>query len=355
MPDSWNPNGAGGRLSGAEAAELSRQLAGLTRASLPLAPGLHALGEELPAGRLRQSMEELANTLEQGVSLDKAVEEQKDRIPPHLRGLVIAGVRSGELGEILGRFSRYVNIGTELKRRLWLSLAYPALTASLTFVLFVFLSVGVVRQFEFIYKDFNIPLPFLTQLVLVASRGTTRIWPTVASILVALFVAWLVAHLLLSPATRRSMAASVPLLGGVWRATTLAEFCHLLALLLESRLAVAEALRLAGEGVQDAGIEDSCRQMAEQVEAGRSLADAMARRRRFPPGLPRLLRWAEKHMSLPEVLHMAGSMYEGRAASLATFVGVVLNTFCALLVLTMLLVIPALFLPLITLISKLSG
>ena len=100
--------GPGGRLSGAETAELSRQIAGLASAGLPLAHGLVALGEELPRGRLRRSMNELAGTLESGVTLDEALEEQRDRIPPHLRGLVIAGLRSGRLGDILSRFSEYV-------------------------------------------------------------------------------------------------------------------------------------------------------------------------------------------------------------------------------------------------------
>ena len=56
------------------------------------------------------------------------MDEQKDRIPPHLRGLVLGGIRSGRLGDVLGRFSGYVSIGTELGRKLWLSLAYPILS-----------------------------------------------------------------------------------------------------------------------------------------------------------------------------------------------------------------------------------
>jgi general secretion pathway protein F len=355
MSESWGSNGAGGRLSGAEAAELSRQLAGLTRASLPLAPGLHALGAELPRGPLRHSMEELARGLEAGVGLEAAIEAQQGRIPGHLRGLVIAGIRSGQLGDVLGRFSRYAAIGTELKRRLWLSLAYPMLTFSLTLVLFLFLSSVVVPQFEAIFRDFSIPLPYMTQFIVAMARVTNRIWAPVITGLGALLVLGLVARFLLGAATRRSLAASLPLLGAVSRTTTLAEFCHLLALLLESRLPLPEALRLTGEGVHDAVVDRACRQMADQVAAGRPLAAAMDGRPRFPAGLARLLRWAETQMTLPEVLHMAGTMYEARAASQATFVGAVLSVFCIVLVLCMILIIPALFLPLITLISRLAG
>ena len=81
----------------------------------------------------------------------------------------------------------------------------------------------------------------------------------------------------------------------------------------------------------------------------------MEKVRLFPVGLPRLVRWAENQESLPEVLHMAGAMFESRGRSYSTFVGTVLNVICVLLVFQMVLFVPALFLPLITLISRLSG
>ena len=116
-----------------------------------------------------------------------------------------------------------------------------------------------------------------------------------------------------------------------------------------------EALRLTGEGVQDSDIDASCRVMANQVETGRSLARAMEKVWLFPHGLPRLVRWAENQESLPEVLHMAGAMFEARGRAYATFAGTVLNVLCVLIVFQMVWFVPALFLPLITLISRLSG
>ena len=355
MSDSWGQNGSGGRLNGPETAELSRQLASLASAGLPLAHGLVALGEELPRGRLRRSMNELAGALESGVTLDKALEGQRDRIPPHLRGLVIAGLRSGRLGDILSRFSEYVSIGTELKRRLWLSMAYPILTVSTAVALFFLVCVIVVGQFEAIYKDFNIPLPVMTVALISTARIVSTIWAPVLIVAATVCVGWLAGRLFLTPPLRRAVAGRLPLIGRVWRVTSLAEFCHLLALLLESRLPLPEALRLTGEGVQDADVDASCRRMASQVESGRSLSQAMEKVRLFPAGLPRLVRWAEKQEGLPEVLHMAGAMFESRCRSYSTFVGTVLNVFCVLLVFQMVLFIPALFLPLITLISRLSG
>jgi type II secretory pathway component PulF len=180
-------------------------------------------------------------------------------------------------------------------------------------------------------------------------------WAPVVIVASTLLLGWLAARIFLTPPMRRGLAGRLPLVGTVWRATSLAEFSHLLALLLESHLPLPEALRLAGEGVQDADVDASCRSMANQVEQGRLLSYAMEKEWLFPLGLPRLVRWAENEKSLPEVLHMAGAMFESRARSYSTFVGTVLNVLCVLLVLSMVLVVPALFMPLITLISRLSG
>jgi type II secretory pathway component PulF len=167
--------------------------------------------------------------------------------------------------------------------------------------------------------------------------------------------AWLAARAFLPRALRRSIAGRLPLLGAVWRSMSLAEFCHLLALLLEGQLPLAEALRLTGQGVEDASIDRDCRVMAARVESGESLARAMAQRARFPIGLPRLLRWAENQKSVPEVLHMAASIFETRARAQSSFVGIVLNVLCVLMVFCMALIVPALFTPLIVLIARLAG
>ena len=329
MSDHWGANGSPGILNAADTAQLSQQIAGLTRAGLPLSTGLTALAEELPRGALRRSMSELAQTLETGLPLDQAIEIQGGRIPAHLRGLVIAGIRSGNLGDFLSRFSGYVGIGTEVKRRLWLNLAYPVITASAALALFVLVSTILISQFESIYKDFNIPLPTMTLAMIAISHTVNTIWAPAAILLGVVFFTWLAARLFMNAPLRRSLAARLPVVGSVWRTTSLAEFCHLLALLLESQLPLPEALRLTGEGVQDADLDDTCRAMAREVESGRSLAEAMTDKRLFPPGLPSLLRWAERDTSLPEVLHMAGTMFETRARGRARPSPALWSPFCA--------------------------
>ncbi len=318
----------GGGLSGPEALELSAQIAGLARAGLPMAPSLSALAEELPRGRLRRSLRELARDLEAGRALPEAVQSQEDRIPPHLRGLMLAGIRSGRLGEVLGEFAGFAPVGVELRRRLWLKLAYPVVTLILTLAVFAFAGVFVLPQFQSLFRDFKIPMAPTSLAIIQFAAATAPLWPGLASIALAFTAAGLAARWLLPPATARGMASGIPLVGGVWRWTALAEFCHLLAILIDHHLPLPEALRLAGEGVQHDRLASVARGMAEGVEGGQDLGAAAARRRELPRGLGRLLRWGEDRGALPQVLHMAGELFAARASTHAAFVATVVTIAC---------------------------
>ncbi len=246
----------------------------------------------------------------------------------------------------------FATTGVELRRRLWLNLAYPVLTVLLTLSVFAFVGIFVLPQFQTLFDNFGNRMPRWVLLMLEFAGDTAVIWPAFAAMAGALVVGALAAHLFLPPAVVRGLAGRVPLVGGVWRWTSLSEFCHLLALLLEHRLPMPEAVRLAGEGVQDARIEVASRQLAVDVEEGQTLAGAVARRPVFPPRFPRLLRWGENQRTLPEVLHLAGEMFAARASAHASFASSAVSVACLIMILLgVALIVSGLIIPLIYLLN----
>jgi type II secretory pathway component PulF len=96
--------------------------------------------------------------------------------------------------------------------------------------------------------------------------------------------------------------------------------------------------------------------MADQVERGSTLAQAMIERRELPAGLSRLLRWAGDQSATSEILHTIGEMFEARARGQAAFAGTIMAVLAIAFVLWgVFTVVIGLMLPMITLISKLSG
>jgi type II secretory pathway component PulF len=345
-----------GRLSNLDVAEFTRHLAGLNRAGLPLPSGVRALGDELASAPLRQVLQAVAGDLEAGRPLHESVEAQGARFPRHLRGLILAGASSGRLGEALEQFARYHHIDRQLKRKLWLSMAYPLMLVGSIAVLFIFVCTVIVQDFAKIFSDFNFQLPGITVFLIDTSHSISAAGPWyILGLLAAALLVWILGASLGGPGWRHSLSSPIPLIGPLLRWTTLVEFSHLLALLLESELPLPVALQLTGDGIRDADIASTCRGMRKLVETGMPLSDSMERMPQFPASLPRILRWAEESHSLPGALHLAGDMYEARARAQATFVGVACTLITIIFVLWgAALLVVALFLPLVQLISKLA-
>ncbi len=344
----------GASASNAEAAEFAEHLAALTRTGLPLPSGLRSLAAELPSRRLRRPLVAMADGLERGESLDRAMVGVSARFPATLRGLMIAGARSGRLADILGQYVRYANLGSELRRRFWMSIAYPIFLLAALLALYLFLCFRIVDAFQFVMDDFKIELPAVTELFFEMADATrTRGPQAVAMIAVLGVIVYAVFRLTMGPAQRRMLVSNVPMFGPLLRWTSLAEFCHLTGLLVESEMPLPDALELAGRGVGDAELARAGESLRASVEGGLTLSEALAAWPRCPAGLTEVLADSEGRGDLAPSLHLAGDMFEARAGTHASF----LTTFFAGMTLLLILwgggfVVTALYLPMINLFTR---
>jgi type II secretory pathway component PulF len=196
----------------------------------------------------------------------------------------------------------------------------------------------------------------LTEVVIRISELLRSSGPVFLVVLGGATVVGLAALRLIGPAARRSVLSSLPLFGPVWRWTSLAEFCHLLGLLVESEVPLVEAIPMAGEGVPDSKLRAVAALLARDVARGDSLARAINRPSFFPEGLPAIVSWAEDHRCLPATLHMLGEMFEARARSQANLASTVCGVLCLIVILGgILVVIFGVFAPMYQMIQKLSA
>ena len=82
--------------------------------------------------------------------------------------------------------------------------------------------------------------------------------------------------------------------------------------LLEQEVPLPEALRLSGAGLGDAYLARGCRRAAEEVEAGRPLADCLAARPQFPPSMIPLVGWGQRAPAMADAFRASAEMFEGR-------------------------------------------
>jgi type II secretory pathway component PulF len=340
-----------------DSADFAEQLATLTRTGLPLPSGLRALAKELPSRRLRPVLVRTAERLEQGDSLDDAMTMLANRFPPQLRGLMIAGCRSGKLAEVLGQYVFYANLGDTLRRRLWMSIAYPLVLLGALGMLYVFLCVWVVDSFKFILKDFGVKVPPITEVLFILSDLTRERGPQIMLLGGVIFaILFAIFRLTMKPPERRTILSGIPLIGPLLRFSTLAEFCHLAGLLVEAEMPLPEALSLSGDGVNDAELGRAGSELRKSVEQGRTLSESLVFWPRCPAGLREILNGSEGRGDLAPSLHMAGDMYEARTRTQSSFVSTTASALCVIAVIWGIgFFMAALYLPIITLLGKLVG
>src|SRR5919206_2927171 len=115
------------RLPGREVALLTRELATLLKAGLPLDRALAMIVEMTEHAQVRKLIERLLMAVRNGASLTQALEPERDRLPPIYVGMVSAGEAGGSLPEVLGRLADALEQSEALKETVRSALAYPAL------------------------------------------------------------------------------------------------------------------------------------------------------------------------------------------------------------------------------------
>jgi type II secretory pathway component PulF len=346
-----------GRLSAEETAELTSKMADLVKAGLPLAPGLRAMADEMPRGlwrgpRLAAMLRAIAAQLDAGASLEDALAFQQGLFPRHFCALILAGIRGGRLAESLEELVSIQRETMELRRRVKLTMAYPALLLSFSVLLFLGFATLIVPQFARLFADFGADLPVATQLVVGLAK------PGLGGYLAGLAVVMLGIGLLAvfrGQAAVQWMLYRIPVLGAIWRWNGLVEFARLMALLLDQQMALPDALRLTAEGIASVELKLACRRAAERVEGGQSPVESFGGERAVPPSLRPLLAWGQRLPALAQAFHAAADMFEARTQVYVTLLEPVMPP-VIFIVLGIMVggFIVALLMPLVSLIQKLT-
>jgi type II secretory pathway component PulF len=342
-----------GWLTTDEAAELAEQLAQLADTGLPLDEGLRALADELGRGRLSRVLREMARQLEAGTALPDVIRSQGRRFPAHIRGLILAGLSTGNLADVLEEFIDLQRSETELRRQVRLSLAYPIVLLVFVSILPILFQVALLPQFAGMFREFDLELPAMTQLFLAfpSSAG----W-VVAGGIVGLAGIMLLLGTMPGLPWLSWLLCGIPLIGPVWRFSRLAQLCRMMGVLLQQKVPLPDALRLAAAGLRDADLASCCRRMADEVEAGHPLSECLAHRPQFPASMIPLIQWGQKTPAMADAFHASAEMFQGRTQSEVLLLETILVPILFLLVVGFILsFIIAMLLPMISLITSLSG
>lgn len=268
---------------------LCDEMAALARAGVPLDRGLRDLARELP-GKLGRTSGKIASELERGQDLAGYLRNHAGEFPPAFAAVVESGLRVGRLPAALEDLAKSARRLATFKRALLAAWGYPLMVMATAFCLFLFMLAGPIPVLIHAYQDVarsNNPL----MDALATLRATAGWWGMLVPVLALCYLgfAWWRVHaadLTGSGLRWWSLGIAAPLVR-LRRGMQLADFTHLLALLIEHLVPLPEALRLATHG-SGSGLKASARRLADQLERGEAARERLI-------GVPPVLSWLLAH------------------------------------------------------------
>lgn len=344
------------RLSARETTQLVETVVDLASSNLRLSAGLRATAQEVPQRRVATAMRRLAAELDRGVSLDVALGTASQHVPDHLRGLILAGLRTGRVAHVLEELVAMDRDRVDLRRRIVAALAYPTILFVLLLASFVLASLFIVRPFSQVFNEFGVELPALTLMMINTMNWFDHSGATTLIILLGIVVPSFVVLLFIpKPPELQRACYRLPIVGPLWRWQSLVDFSRLMHLLLDRRVPIAEALRLTAAGLRWSDLAEVSRACAVDVEKGMGLSESMAKYADFPASIHPVIGSGMQTQQPAEAFAAAADMYQRRAGVDATQWEAILPPMILVFVAVGLgLLVLAMFLPLIKLISSLT-
>ena len=307
------------RISAAALALLTRQLATLLRAGMPLDESLRALGAQTAARRLQAILADVRARITEGASLDEAMSVYPGVFPEFYRSMVAAGEAGGRLEEALERLADYTETRRALRQSLSTALIYPAILTLVSLLVVAVLLIYVVPEVVRVFQQTGQSLPWLTT-ALIASSQALRDFGWLLCLGAAL--ALLLGRFLLSRTVIRArvdrMLLDMPFLGRITRTLHAARLTRSLAILTKSGVPLLEALEISGRMIINIPLRAAVEDAAVRVREGGRLHKALDDCGWFPPLLVQMLASGEESGELDDMLARAASYEENELQTVLT-------------------------------------
>lgn len=299
------------RVSTTDVAMITRQLATLMKAGIPLVESITALTEQVDKEELSRILTNLRDRLHEGSSFASALELHPKAFPPLYVNMVAAGEASGTLEQVLERLADFLEGQSRLEGKVVAALAYPGLMLIIGTVLISVLMIAVVPKVTTIFESLDRALPWYTQVLIGTSRFLSGYWwiyVPVITLAVYLFKRWKT-----TPEGKMkwdAIALATPIFGQVTMMLSVARFSKTLATLLSAGVPLLKAMDISHKVLGNSVLERVVQDATSSIREGESIAEPLKRSRRFPPIVCHMIAVGERSGQLEKMLESVAGSYD---------------------------------------------
>lgn len=294
-------------------AMLTRQLATMMKAGVPLVQSFDIVADGLENKGLQELVMAIRNDIASGTSFAGALRKHPRHFDDLYCNLVDSGEKAGALEQMLDRIATYLEKTELLKKKVKKAMTYPAAVVVVAIIVTAILLVKVVPQFQSLFEGFGADLPVFTLMVVHLSEWLQKWWFVVLLAIVgALF--------LFKESKRRSQKFSdlcdkyvlkLPVVGEILDKSAVAKFGRVLSTTFAAGVPLVDALDSVAGATGNAVYRDAIDRIKNDVSSGTQLQASMRQQDIFPVMAVQLTAIGEESGNLDEMLEKVADHYEG--------------------------------------------
>lgn len=345
------------RVSDSEVALVTRQLATLVAAGIPLEECLRALAQQIQKPHLKSLISSVRSRVLEGQTLADSMAAYPRAFDTLYRAMVAAGEKSSHLDTVLERLADYTEHRQKIKGQLMQAMIYPVIltlvaigvvTALLTTVV-----PTVIEQFAYMGQK----LPAMTQWLIAISDFTRNYGlHIVVSILILLVIRQRMLKKTAIRIRHDRLMLKAPVAGNVFSSIDCSRFARTLSILTSSAVPLLEGMKISANVLTNTHMRDALKQAADRVREGASLWRALEQTQLFSPMMLHMIASGEKSGELTAMLSRAADNQDQQFESQ---VNIALGVFGPLLIVLMagvvLFIVMAILTPMLDLNSMVAG
>jgi len=299
------------RITAADVANFTRQLATMINAGLPITEALLILRSQT-TGAMQKVVAQILTDVEGGESLSVAMARHPKVFSPTYITLIKSGELGGVIDEVLARLADNMEKQQEFRGKVIGALIYPAIIVVGMFVVAIVMMIFVIPKLLSLYGDFNASLPVATKILIAISNAFTKLWPLLLLVTVGGVYGYL-SYRKTAIGRRKTdeLLFKLPIVGELQKQVVLTELTRTLSLMVGSGVSILDALNISAGVVGNVVISDALKDAAKQVEKGFPIAYSFSKHpEAFPFILSQMVAVGEETGKMEEVLGKVSHVFE---------------------------------------------
>lgn len=303
--------GVFGRVRPRDLSMMTRQLAVLLKAGMPMAEALSAVLDQTERPRLRAAVFDVRDRVNEGSRLADALRQHPEIFSPLYVNMVGAGEASGALEIVLRRLVDVLEHQARMRGRVLSTLAYPAFMVLFAIAIISFLMLVIVPRITALFEKQGQELPLITEVMIAVADFVGNYWYMLLGAAAGTFALW--RWWIERPEGRLAwdrIKLRFPLYGPLHLKLVSARFARILGTMLESGLTMMNALDVVNTVLQNRHVESVMETVRNGVRRGRDLAVPMREANLFPPMLVYMVDLGQRSGELEAMLLNAADTFD---------------------------------------------